>query len=205
MRRVWVSLLLAACFSLVIEAPAGSESVQAVVSHRIVVPRSALLGYLPLRPPDPIYSHLPAQRAGKMVVVDISDFMLYELVDGIIVKRLQISTGFGGPFRELHRLPGGQYELETGHADTHRGAFEAHRQKVDGYDGELLHMGPGGTYTSKLGVMSWPVWFYGTIDAIHGEDVPNYNASHGCVRIPWQEAKPFYDWTPDGTPIVVQQ
>ena len=40
--------------------------------------------------------------------------------------------------------------------------------------------------------------------AIHGYyDVPNYNASHGCLRVPIPDAIPIYDWIRLGDPIDV--
>jgi lipoprotein-anchoring transpeptidase ErfK/SrfK len=62
---------------------------------------------------------------------------------------------------------------------------------------------PTGTYTANifmpgtipvpLGVMVNPVFFIGTVYAIHGDTaVPNYPDSHGCVRIPDDLSKVFY-------------
>jgi lipoprotein-anchoring transpeptidase ErfK/SrfK len=62
---------------------------------------------------------------------------------------------------------------------------------------------PTGTYTANifmsgtirvpLGVMYNPVFFIGTVYAIHGDTaVPNYPDSHGCVRIPIDLSKIFY-------------
>jgi peptidoglycan hydrolase-like protein with peptidoglycan-binding domain len=62
---------------------------------------------------------------------------------------------------------------------------------------------PQGTYTANifmpgnvtvpLGYMYNPVFFIGTAYAIHGEgSVPNYPASHGCIRIPDDIANFFY-------------
>ena len=40
--------------------------------------------------------------------------------------------------------------------------------------------------------------------AIHGYvDVPTYNASHGCLRIPIPNAVPIYNWIGTGTPVDV--
>ena len=40
--------------------------------------------------------------------------------------------------------------------------------------------------------------------AIHGyADVPNYPASHGCLRVPIPNARQIYDWVDIGDPIFV--
>ena len=40
--------------------------------------------------------------------------------------------------------------------------------------------------------------------AIHGyADVPNYPASHGCLRVPIPNARQIYDWVQIGDPIFV--
>jgi L,D-transpeptidase catalytic domain/Putative peptidoglycan binding domain len=42
--------------------------------------------------------------------------------------------------------------------------------------------------------------------AIHGYvDVPNYPASHGCLRVPIPNARQIYDWVDIGDPIYVYQ
>ena len=41
-------------------------------------------------------------------------------------------------------------------------------------------------------------------DAIHGyPEVPPYNASHGCLRVPIPDALTIYDWVRIGTPVDV--
>jgi peptidoglycan hydrolase-like protein with peptidoglycan-binding domain len=79
---------------------------------------------------------------------------------------------------------------------------------------------PTGTYTANifmsgtiyvpLGVMYNPVFFIGTVYAIHGDTaVPNYPDSHGCVRIPIDLSKVFHkmidvaDTNGYGTPIYI--
>ncbi|MDC3255095.1 L,D-transpeptidase [bacterium] len=54
--------------------------------------------------------------------------------------------------------------------------------------------------------MPWSVQVTGNI-FIHGfSSVPNYPASHGCIRVPLDEGNPakfFYEWVDKGTPITV--
>ena len=42
--------------------------------------------------------------------------------------------------------------------------------------------------------------------AIHGyADVPNYPASHGCLRVPIPNARQIYNWIDIGDPIFVYE
>ncbi len=40
---------------------------------------------------------------------------------------------------------------------------------------------------------------------LHAGDVPNYPASHGCIRLPYSMAKKFYIATRIGTPVIVKR
>jgi peptidoglycan hydrolase-like protein with peptidoglycan-binding domain len=60
-----------------------------------------------------------------------------------------------------------------------------------------------GWRTSKLGHLYKPYYFDGGI-AIHGyPEVPNYPASHGCVRIPMMIADYFHTLVHNGVPVYV--
>jgi lipoprotein-anchoring transpeptidase ErfK/SrfK len=63
-----------------------------------------------------------------------------------------------------------------------------------------------GRVTVPLGEMYNPVFFIGTIFAIHGDpDVPLRPASHGCVRIPMDIAAFFHTLVPTpGTPVYIR-
>jgi lipoprotein-anchoring transpeptidase ErfK/SrfK len=54
--------------------------------------------------------------------------------------------------------------------------------------------------------MPWSVQINGHI-FVHGfTSVPNYPASHGCIRVPLNEGNParfFYEWVHRGTPVTV--
>ena len=54
--------------------------------------------------------------------------------------------------------------------------------------------------------MPWSVQIYGNV-FIHGfTSVPNYPASHGCIRVPLDGGNParfFYEWIDDGSPVHV--
>jgi lipoprotein-anchoring transpeptidase ErfK/SrfK len=64
-----------------------------------------------------------------------------------------------------------------------------------------------GRVTAPLGDMYDPVFFIGTIYAIHGDtQVPLKPASHGCVRIPLDVAAFFHTLVPTpGTPVYIRR
>jgi lipoprotein-anchoring transpeptidase ErfK/SrfK len=63
-----------------------------------------------------------------------------------------------------------------------------------------------GRVSAPLGDMYNPVFFIGTLYAIHGDtDVPLRPASHGCVRIPLDIAAFFHTLVPTpGTPVYIR-
>ena len=64
-----------------------------------------------------------------------------------------------------------------------------------------------GWVSAPLGQLYNPVFFIGTIFAIHGDThVPLRPASHGCVRIPLDVAAFFYGLVPTpGTPVYIRR
>ncbi len=199
MHRLIVSLSVLAFSALGVTAPAGSVAHAPARAQRVIVPKSKM-SYLPPRPTTPPYDHI-ADLKGRYVVVDISDFQLYEMQDGLIVGTLPVSSGKGGHYDEFYKG-----HENSGDANTPTGVFTAHRQDISDYNGGVDNMGPDGWYDSTIGLMKWPVWFKGNLDAIHGENVPyRTNASHGCVRIPWSDAYAFYHWIPEKATVIVQQ
>ncbi|HSH31314.1 MAG TPA: L,D-transpeptidase [Candidatus Saccharimonadales bacterium] len=62
-----------------------------------------------------------------------------------------------------------------------------------------------GKRVAPLGVLYDPVYFRGGY-AIHGSpSVPNYPASHGCVRIPMTDSRVFQDWATVGMPVTIRR
>ena len=82
------------------------------------------------------------------------------------------------------------FEGKTSRAVTPRGRFTVYR-KVDGWR------------KAPLGMIYYPNYFDEGW-AIHGSaSVPNYPASHGCIRIPIATAKELSDITPVGTVVLI--
>lgn len=127
-------------------------------------------------PPSP---RQPA--AGTHVEIDVAQQVLV-LYQGNVARLVtHVSTGSG------------KHYCQNGHcgvADTPSGAYRF-TWRVSGW------------HTSYLGKLYNPIFFNGGI-AVHGAtSVPNYPASHGCVRIPMHIAEYFPTLVSRGDPVYV--
>ncbi|MEA2461077.1 MAG: hypothetical protein QOH90_1254 [Actinomycetota bacterium] len=107
----------------------------------------------------------------KMINIDISRQVLFEVSNGRVKHTMPISSGS----EEYYEQDG-----ETHKAHTPRGDWSVTR-KIQG------------EHESDLGVLYDPVYFVGGY-AMHGSpSVPTYPASHGCVRMPMYVSRAFYN------------
>jgi peptidoglycan hydrolase-like protein with peptidoglycan-binding domain len=104
-----------------------------------------------------------------MVEVDKAKQLLFVVRGGRTVWVLNTSTGSGHLYAEPNqRKPG---EVVSGSADTPEGTFNVYSQQANGW------------WQGDLGQLYRPKFFKGGA-AVHGApNVPNYPASHGCVRV----------------------
>ena len=104
-----------------------------------------------------------------MIEVDKAKQLLYAIQGGHTVWVFNTSTGAGGNYTEPNkRKPG---ESVSGVADTPEGVFKVYSQQANGW------------WKGDLGELYRPKFFKGGA-AVHGAPkVPNYPASHGCVRV----------------------
>jgi lipoprotein-anchoring transpeptidase ErfK/SrfK len=104
-----------------------------------------------------------------MMEVDKGTQVLFVVQGGRTVWAFNTSTGAGGRYVEpSQREPG---ELVSGTADTPDGVFQVYSEQPDGW------------WKGELGELYRPKFFKGGA-AIHGAPkVPNFPASHGCVRV----------------------
>ncbi|HNJ96837.1 MAG TPA: L,D-transpeptidase family protein [Ilumatobacteraceae bacterium] len=130
---------------------------------------------------------------GTMVEVDKKRQLLFIIVDGRTVWTFNTSTGSGKPYTAVnHNDPS---QIESGDAVTPNGLWKVERERPDGW------------WEGDLGRIYRPKYFRGGV-AIHGmTKVPNYPASHGCVRV----SVPAMDFiwasglVPVGTPVWVHE
>ncbi|HEX4983234.1 MAG TPA: L,D-transpeptidase family protein [Ilumatobacteraceae bacterium] len=131
--------------------------------------------------------------AGTLVEIDKGKQLLYFVVDGRTEWILNTSTGNGEPYEEPDlNTPG---ETITGVSITPNGLHKVYRERAEGW------------WPGDLGEIYRPKYFSGGA-AVHGSNsIPDYPASHGCVRI----SVPAMDWVwevnmmPMGTPVWVHE
>jgi lipoprotein-anchoring transpeptidase ErfK/SrfK len=129
--------------------------------------------------------------AGTLVEIDKGKQLLYFVRDGRTEWILNTSTGNGEEYEEPDQNTPG--ETIKGISLTPSGLHEVNRERVEGW------------WEGDLGEIYRPKYFVGGV-AVHGSNsVPNYPASHGCVRVTVQAM----DWVwetnlmPMGTPVWV--
>lgn len=122
-----------------------------------------------------------AQASGRQLEIDVSEQVLREVVGGEVVHAMHVSTGSG----EGYWLDGAWWDGETP-----RGSFE-------------IYFKDPGWVEGSLGALYNAMYFYEGF-AIHGSrSVPDYPASHGCVRVTIEDADALFDRIPIGTPVIV--
>jgi peptidoglycan hydrolase-like protein with peptidoglycan-binding domain len=108
-------------------------------------------------------------ESGDLVEVDKSRQILFIVKNGITVWVLNASTGSEIPYETVNKKD--PSKIERGSSITPVGTHEVYRQRAEGW------------WDGDLGSIYRPKYFIGGV-AIHGSNsVPNYPASHGCVRV----------------------
>ena len=112
-----------------------------------------------------------ANSGNTSVVIDIGAQKGYLLVDGSIAVQTQISTARPGKY-------------------TPRGTFSMTERVRTGKISTIYNVG-------------MPYWMRldGTSFGVHAGYVPGYPASAGCIRLPYDVARLFYDNTRSGTRV----
>jgi lipoprotein-anchoring transpeptidase ErfK/SrfK len=114
--------------------------------------------------------------AGTLVEVDKSKQLIFFVVDGRTTWILNTSTGSEIPYDEVDKNTPG--ERQTGDSITRVGLHDVYRERPEGW------------WEGDLGEIYRPKYFSGG-QAVHGSNsIPNYAASHGCVRV----SVPAMDW-----------
>jgi Putative peptidoglycan binding domain/L,D-transpeptidase catalytic domain len=131
--------------------------------------------------------------AGTLVEIDKAKQLLFFVIDGRTEWILNTSTGNGEAYEEEDKNTPG--EVITGVSITPNGLHKVYRERAEGW------------WPGDLGEIYRPKYFSGGA-AVHGSNsIPDYPASHGCVRI----SVPAMDWVwdsnlmPKGTPVWVHE
>jgi peptidoglycan hydrolase-like protein with peptidoglycan-binding domain len=115
-------------------------------------------------------------NSGTLVEVDKGKQLLFFVIDGMTEWVLNTSTGNGEAYTEEDQNTPG--EIISGVSLTPSGLHEVNRQRAEGW------------WEGDLGRIYRPKYFVGGV-AVHGSgSIPNYPASHGCVRV----SVPAMDW-----------
>ncbi len=128
---------------------------------------------------------------GTLVEIDKSLQLGFFVIDGVTEWVLNVSTGSEIPYSEPNQND--PTKIEEGDSITDPGLFKVDREREEGW------------WDGDLGSIYRPKYFNGGI-AVHGSgSIPNYPASHGCVRV----STPAMDWIweedlmPMGSPVWV--
>ncbi|MFK8022533.1 MAG: L,D-transpeptidase family protein [Ilumatobacter sp.] len=115
-------------------------------------------------------------NSGTLVEVDKGKQLLFFVIDGMTEWVLNTSTGNGESYTEEDQNTPG--EIISGVSLTPSGLHEVNRERAEGW------------WEGDLGQIYRPKYFVGGV-AVHGSSsIPNYPASHGCVRV----SVPAMDW-----------
>ncbi len=131
--------------------------------------------------------------AGTLVEIDKGKQVLMFVIDGKTEWILNASSGSEIPYEEEDQNTPG--EIQRGDSVTRNGLHDVYREREEGW------------WEGDLGSIYRPKYFTGGI-AVHGSNnVPDYPASHGCVRV----SVPAMDWIwetgimPLNTPVWVHE
>lgn len=134
-------------------------------------------------PPEGLHPELGLPR----IEIDIKRQVLLFFDEKGLNSIIAVSTGSDRKYCETSKK---SQKRVCGVALTPRGTFKIQR-RIPGWR------------ESDLGKLYNPLYFTDGY-AIHGSlSVPNYNASHGCVRIPMATSLWFYDTIKKGTPVIL--
>jgi len=126
-----------------------------------------------LKPGDYVWRPEMSPAGPVVIVVSLSEQLLYVYRNGIRIGRTSVSSGKPG-----HKTPTGVFTVlqkNVKHTST-------------------IYRGASMPYMERL---TW-----GGV-AIHAGNLPGYPAAHGCVRLPLDFAKQLYTVTQDGTTVIV--
>ena len=137
--------------------------------------------------------------AGHKVVIELKEQTATLYKNGRNVGQTRVSTGKTG-----YATPVGRYAVlakDIDHRSSFYGSYVKNGKTIKaGIDVRKVPKPPGATYVGA------PMFYYLQIAptyGLHSGYVPEYAASHGCIRLPDRWAKRFYYATKVGTPVIV--
>lgn len=150
------------------------------------------------------YWDLPAGSTGaKHIVIDTKEQKVFYYSGGQLVGQSPMSSG-----KEGYGTPAGNYTVIQKQIDYKSGTYGVLKSRATGatIDGDYSTQSgrkiPAGSYYDPAPMPYW-MRFKGGY-GMHVGFVAGYPVSHGCVRLPADMAKTFYENTPLGTPVTVK-
>ncbi len=128
--------------------------------------------------------------AGELIEVDKGRQVLFIIRGGKTLWVFNTSTGSEKPYTEVNQKQGGTIQ---GDAVTPEGEFKVYSEYTNGWE------------KGQLGELYRPKYFKGGV-AVHGSNsIPEYPASHGCVRLTTTAMDWIWtnDMMPQGTQVIV--
>ncbi len=138
--------------------------------------------------------------AGHKIVISLKEQRAILYKDKRVVGETRVSTGKPG-----YGTPPGRYAVlakDIDHRSSFYGDYVKNGRIVKGGIDRRKTPAPAGT--TYLGA---PMFYYLQIAptyGLHSGYVPEYAASHGCIRVPERWARRFYYATKVGTPVIVK-
>ena len=147
-----------------------------------------------------VYLSLAAvAKAQTSVEIDLQEQTAYLLRNGRVVLKTPIASGRYG-----HLTPTGSFKLlekERDHYSSMYGKIVDRWGRTIVADADAdMQLPPGGRFVPAP--MRYFMRFSGA-NGLHAGYLPGYPASHGCVRLPEQNAIAFFNAVDVGTPVTV--
>ncbi len=154
----------------------------------------------PLQVNQALLARVPADDLH--IIVSLPKQRAYLMTRDQIVIDAPISSGKRG-----HSSPSGSFKIlekDPNHHSSLYGDFVDNSGRVV-RAGVSMHIdaAPSGTHFEGA-AMKWFMRLTGDGVGMHVGILPGYPASHGCIRMPSDAAKLFYDHIKVGTPVEVQ-
>lgn len=165
----------------------------------------------PPKPPRPPASDVPASArksywnaegitGNPWIVIVLAEQRAYFFKDQTVVGESKISSG-----KKRFETPPGEYKViqkDKNHASNLYGKILSGDGAVVKSDADMSKdkVPEGGSFLGAK--MPYFLRFHGGY-GLHAGRVPNYPASHGCVRLPSWMAPHFFEHAPLGTPVSV--
>ncbi|MEO7932778.1 MAG: L,D-transpeptidase family protein [Chthoniobacterales bacterium] len=154
---------------------------------------------------DPMVNLNPFRNpSGKAkIVIDLSQQKAWLYRGREVAAVSRISSG-----REGYDTPTGNFSVIQKDADHRSSVYGAYvlkgTRKIVVADVDTRKTKPPAGTTYIGAPMPYFLRFQGG-HGLHAGNVPNYPASHGCIRLPGFMAKKFYDGVRLGTPVIVRR